>query len=119
MREAYPQAEIVKDIGSGLNFKRKGFKALLERAMSGDKLTVVVAHRDRLCRFGFDLVRDIIERSGGRIMVLNETRLSPEQELVTDLLSIIHIFSARLHGLRSYKNKIREDVSNQDTAVGS
>lgn len=119
MQSLYPEAEVVKDIGSGLNFKRKGLGSVLERAMSGDKLTLVVAHRDRLCRFGFELVRNIIERTGGEVVVLNETSLSPEQELVADLLSIIHVFGARLHGLRSYKNKIRSDVSKQEAETNS
>jgi len=52
----FPQAEIIKDIGSGLNYKRKGLRAILERLMRGDKLTLVVAHRDRLTRFRFELI---------------------------------------------------------------
>lgn len=112
MRELYPNAEIIKDIGSGLNFKRKGLKALLDRAMRGDKLEVVVAHRDRLGRFGFDLLRWIIQRPAGTIVVLDGTEHSPEQELTRDLLAILHVFSCRLHGLRSYKNKVDQALSN-------
>jgi len=52
----FPDAEVIKDIGSGLNYKRKGLRAVLERIMRGDKLTIVVAHRDRLTRFGFELI---------------------------------------------------------------
>ena len=115
MQEHFPEAEIVKDIGSGLNYKRKGLKTLLERALRGDKLKVVVAHRDRLCRFGFELFEHIIKLAGGEIVVLKESSLSPEQELTTDLLSIIHVFSCRLHGLRNYKSKIREAVSDNRT----
>src|SRR5882724_3751026 len=62
-----PGAEVITDIASGLNFKRKGLKAILERSLQGDKLTVVVAHRDRLARFGFDLLEWLIERNGGRV----------------------------------------------------
>ena len=119
MREQYPEAEIVRDIGSGLNYKRKGLKAILERAMRGDQLKVVVAHRDRLCRFGFDLIVWIIELAGGEVVVLKEDNLSPEQELTADLLSIIHVFSCRLHGLRNYKERIREAVSNDRTEEDS
>ena len=103
MRERFPKAEIVTDIGSGLNFKRPGLRSLLERAMRGDKLRVVVAHRDRLCRFGFDLVRFVIERHGGEIVVLDDTKASPDKELVDDLLSIVHVFSCRLNGRHNYK----------------
>lgn len=115
MRGHFPDAEIIKDIGSGLNYKRKGLKTLLERAMRGDKLKVVVAHRDRLCRFGFELIEYIIKLAGGEIVVLKESSLSPEQELTTGILSIIHVFSCRLHGLRNYKSNIREAVSDDRT----
>lgn len=111
MREKFPEAEIIKDIGSGISFKRKGLRSILERAMRGDKLKVISAHRDRLCRFGFDLVKWIIEKDGGELLVLHQNDLSPEQELTQDLLSILHVFSCRMHGLRSYKNKIAEDFS--------
>jgi excisionase family DNA binding protein len=107
MQEKFPESEIVEDIGSGLNFKRRGLCALLERAMCGDKLRVVVAHRDRLCRFGFDLVRFVIERAGGEILVLDDAKASPDKELVDDLLSIVHVFSCRLNGRRNYKNKAK------------
>jgi predicted site-specific integrase-resolvase len=107
----YPQAEIVKDIGSGLNYKRKGLKALLERALNGDRLEVIVTHKDRIARFGFDIIEWLIEQRGGRIMVLDQTKGSPEQELVQDLMAIIHVFSSRLYGLRSYKDKIRKALS--------
>jgi len=115
MRANYPQAEIIKDIGSGLNYKRRGLRTLLERAMRGEQLIVVVAYKDRLCRFGFDLISWIIEQNAGKVVVLNQTGFSPERELVTDLLTIIHVFSCRLHGLRSYKSKINQDLSEHRT----
>lgn len=115
MSERYPNAEIIKDIGSGINFKRKGLKAILERAMSGDKLQVVVAHRDRLSRFGFDLIEWIITRSGGELVVLEQDTLSPEEELTRDLLSILHVFSCRMHGLRNYKEQINSIISKPQT----
>ena len=117
MRERFEEAEIVTDIGSGLNFKRPGLRSLLERAMRGDKLRVVVAHRDRLCRFGFDLVRFVIERHGGEIVVLDDTKASPDKELVDDLLSIVHVFSCRLNGRRNYKNKAKSSQADPRTAA--
>jgi predicted site-specific integrase-resolvase len=83
--------------------------------MRGEQLMVVVAYKDRLCRFGFDLISWIIEQNAGKIVVLNQTHFSPERELVTDLLTIIHIFSCRLYGLRSYKSQINKDLSEQKT----
>ena len=113
MHERFPDATIVKDIGSGINFKRRGLLAILERAMCGDKLQLVSAHRDRLSRFGFDLIKWIIERNGGKVVVLGQTNLSPEEELTSDLLTILHVFSCRMHGLRSYKNKIAKDFTHK------
>lgn len=114
MRERFPGAEIIKDIGSGLNFKRKGLDSILRRLMQGDKFTLIVAHRDRLCRFGFDLIESMFDKNGGEIMVLDKSELSPQRELVEDLLSIIHVFSCRLHGLRRYESKIKEDKNLSD-----
>jgi putative resolvase len=115
MQSRYPSAEVVKDIGSSLNYKRKGLRSILGRAMRGDKLEIVVAHKDRLARFGFELIEWIIQQNGGRIVVLNQTNLSPEPELTTDLLSILHVFSCRMHGLRNYKNQVREALSESRT----
>ena len=109
MVSLFPQAEIIKDIGSGLNFKRKGLKTLLERLMRGDQFTLIVACRDRLVRFGFELIEWMVEHNGGKIVVLDNTVHCPETELTADLLSIIQVFSCRMHGLRKYGKKIKED----------
>jgi predicted site-specific integrase-resolvase len=86
--------------------------------MSGDVIELVVAHKDRLARFGVDLIRWIIEQNGGKLVVLNESTLSPEQELTEDILTILHVFGCRLPGLRSYRKQIKEDKSlpQQETA---
>jgi predicted site-specific integrase-resolvase len=115
MRANYPKAEIIKDIGSGRGYKRKGLKSLLGRAMQGDKLEIVVAHKDRLARFGFELIEWIIQQSGGRIVVLKQTNLSPEPELTTDLLSILHVFSCFIPGLRNYKKQVKQALSEPET----
>ena len=117
MRGIYPQAEVIRDIGSGINFKRKGLRTLLERLLRGDKLQVVIAHRDRLARFGIDLIRYLIEHNGGELVVLDQTAHSPQEELTADLLAILHVFSCRLHGLRSYRDKIKEDKSLSDNST--
>lgn len=92
MRACYPDAEIVSDTGSGLNFKRRGLLAILERVHAGDKLCVVVAYRDRLARFGTELIETLLERNGGELVVLNQRDLSPEEELTADLISILTVF---------------------------
>jgi putative resolvase len=109
LRARFPAHELVQDIGSGLNFKRKGFNVLLERIMSGTIAEIVIAHKDRLCRFGYGLIESIASRYNTKLVVLDESKLSPQEELVGDLLSIIHVFSCRLYGLRKYSHKIKED----------
>ena len=110
----YPNHEIIKDIGSGINFKREGFNSILDSAIKGNIGEIVVTHKDRLCRFGFELIRRIIEGhpNYGKILVLNQEETSPEKELVNDLLSIITVFSSRLYGLRSHslKKKIKQEA---------
>lgn len=111
-----PHAEVISDIASGLNFKRKGLRAILERSLRGDKLTVVVAHRDRLARFGFDLIQWLIERNGGQIVVLSKSaHASPTDELLQDLLAILSVFAARMHGLRQYRDEIAQDPALSDS----
>lgn len=119
-RSHYRCHEHLSDIGSGINFKRKNFKAILDCALEGNLEELVVTHRDRLCRFGFELIEGIIQRqSHGSIVVLNQEKTSPEEELTRDLLSIITVFSSRLYGLRSHKikkaiqNSQNEDLSNR------
>ena len=71
MRSKFPTAEIIKDYGSGINFKRKGLQTLLERVMLGDKLRIIVAHRDRLARFGGEIIQFLVEQNGGEVVVLD------------------------------------------------
>ncbi|NEO80157.1 IS607 family transposase [Moorena sp. SIO4G3] len=111
MHSLFPEAEIIKDIGSGLNYKRKGLRTILERLVRGDQLTIAVACRDRLTRFGFELIEYLVSLNGGKILVLDQPESCPEAELTADLLSIIHVFSCRVHGLRKYGTKIKEDKS--------
>ncbi len=122
----YPGCEVIKDIGSGLNFKRKGLLTLLERILSGDIGRVVVVNKDRLCRFGFDLIAWLSTRSNCEIIVLNNPLqqsgencpYSPERELLEDFLAIIHVFSFRLWGLRKYKKNVKEDPDLQNLSPG-
>lgn len=118
LKRERPDHRIVTDVGSGLNFRRPGLRSILESAMRGSVAEVVVAHRDRLCRFGFDLLEWIIEKNGGKLVVLDDKRASPQAEFVDDVVSVIHVFSCRLNGYRSYRKKRDEvDIARQsDTA---
>jgi predicted site-specific integrase-resolvase len=113
LRDKYPNHKIIKDIGSGINFKRKGFKTLLQQAINGNIEEVVVTNKDRLCRFGFELVESIISASNGKIVVLYNHEKTQEQELVEDVITILTVFSSRLHGRRSHRNK-RNTKQNMD-----
>ncbi|WP_293094758.1 recombinase family protein [Moorena sp. SIOASIH] len=86
LHSLFPDAEVIFDIGSGLNYKRKGLRAILERIVLGDKLTIVVACRDRLTRFGFELIEYLVGLNGGKILVLSQPESCPESELTADLL---------------------------------
>lgn len=104
LQARYPNHVVVKDIGSGLNFKRKGLKTILDAAFAGNVSEIVVAHRDRLCRFGFELLKYILEKLEVSIEVLSDQNVQePANELATDLLSIITVFTARYYGSRKYK----------------
>jgi putative resolvase len=100
--------EWMQDIGSGLNYKRKHFNRLMERVELGQVRRIVIAHRDRLVRFGYGYFEAFCERHNTDLVVINGETLSPEQELVQDLVAILTVFSARLHGLRSYKKVIKD-----------
>lgn len=111
MRSLYPKHEVVSDIGSGLNYERKGFKTILDDAIKGHIREVVVAHKDRLCRFGFEFFKSIIEKySNGQLVVLDNEKLSPESELAKDILQVLTVFSARVNGYRKYAKKIKKDT---------
>ncbi len=98
----------LEEIGSGLNYKRKHFAQLFEQIELGQVRRLIIAHRDRLVRFGFDFFAAFCERHNTDIVVINGETLSPEQELVQDLMAIVTVFPARLHGLRSYKKVLTD-----------
>lgn len=97
--------EWIQEVGGGMNFKRKQFLSLMDRIAAGDISRLIVAHKDRLVRFGFDLLDHIAKRNACVIEVVNQESLSPQEEMTEDLLSIVHTFSCRLYGMRKYKRK--------------
>ncbi len=105
------QHETISDLGSGLNYKKKGLRKLLERIMKGDVKRLVLTHKDRLLRFGSELVFAVCEEFNTEVVIINQTKeeISFEQELATDMIELVTVFSARLYGSRSKKNKILLD----------
>jgi predicted site-specific integrase-resolvase len=114
LEQAVTIDEWMQDIGSGLNYKRKQFLRLFELIEQGRVKTLILAHRDRLVRFGFEWFEAFCERHGTKIVVMNNEKLSPEREMVEDLIAITTIFSARFHGLRSYKRTLEKAVKHAD-----
>ena len=104
MKINYPNYEIIQDIASGLNFNRVGLNKIIKMAINKEIEEVVVVYKDRLARFGYELIEFVIkETSGGKITIVNNTFDSPQEELTKDLVSIINVFSAKLNGMRKYK----------------
>ncbi|GAQ87932.1 hypothetical protein KFL_003890030 [Klebsormidium nitens] len=104
--DQHPGSRVVRDIGSGLNFKRKGLLSLLERSEEGLLRRVVVASEDRLCRFGFDLLAWQFKRHGVELLVCDKADKSPEAELAEDVLAVIQVFGCRWNGKRSYNRAV-------------
>lgn len=100
--------EFIEEVGGGLNFKRKKFLTLMEDLGRREVKILILAHRDRLTRFGFEWFEHYAKAQGCEVLVLNQERLSPEQEMVQDLMTIVHCFSSRLYGLRNYRKKLDE-----------
>lgn len=115
MKNKYKDYETISDISSGLNFKRKGLTKIINYALNGEIEEIVVAYKDRLSRFGFELIEHIVkEKSNGKITVLNNKKDSPEEEIVKDLVQIINVFSARVNGLRKYKKEINDEINKKE-----
>ncbi len=110
----YPNTRLVKDIASGMNWKRKQFVKLMERVAKGEIKTIVVAHKDRLCRFGFEFVEWFCNLNEWEIVVINSTKLSPHEELMSERMSIMHCFSSPLYFLRAYEKKLEQEYKNSN-----
>jgi putative resolvase len=97
--------ELINDLGSCLNFKKKGLKRLIDLIIHSKIDTIYLTHKDRLLRFGSELVINIAKAFGTKVEVLNAKIQSFEEQLASDVLEIITVCSARLYGSRSHKNK--------------
>ena len=101
--------QCVEDFGSGLNYNRKKWNRLLDEVMANKIKTIVISNKDRFIRFGYDWFEKFCEKFNTKIIIVNNETISPNEELVQDIISILHVFSCRLYGLRKYKNQIKED----------
>lgn len=112
--------EVISDLGSGMNYQKKGLKRFLDAIIDGRIGRLVITHKDRLLRFGAELVFGICEAKNVEVVILNQGEDSSfEEDLATDVLEIITVFSARLYGARSRKNqKLLDNLKNAVTTDG-
>ena len=105
MKEHYPEHQIITDVGSGLNLNKKGIKRIVKLAIEGKIKELVIAYKDRLARFGYDLIENLIkDYSKGKITVVFQKEDKDVQaEIVEDLMSILNVYTAKMNGLRKYK----------------
>ena len=106
LKDRYPKYSVIKDIGSGINYKRRGFKTLLELVLSNDVEEIVVYSKDRLSRFSGDLIQDICKHYNTKLTIVSDdiSGKTDEEEFAEDLISIITVFTARFYGKRKYRN---------------
>lgn len=110
--------EIISDIGSGINYKKKGLQDLLDKINDQKISKIVILYKDRLIRFGFELIEYLCKINNVEIEIIDNTEQSKEQELSDDLIQIITVFANRLYGQRSKRTKqlingVKENVSNK------
>ena len=103
--------DFLSDIGSGLNYNRKEFNNIL---YATDIKRLIISHKDRFVRFGYDWFIKFLENKGVEVIVVNNETTSPEIEIIQDLTTITDEFSSRIYGLRKYKNKIKDIVNEKD-----
>lgn len=107
--------DIIKDIGSGINYNKKGLNQLIDMINSQHISKIVILYKDRLVRFGFELIEYLCRINNVEIEIIDHTDISKEQELTDDLIQIITVFANRLYGQRSRKTKrLIDEVRNND-----
>lgn len=112
-------AEFISEIGSGLNFERKKFLEIMDAVERHEVKMLIIAHKDRLARFGFEYFRHFLSKHQCELVILDNEKMSPEQEMVEDLMTIIHCFSSRLYGLRNYRKSLKEALGNSASSIQS
>jgi excisionase family DNA binding protein len=113
MEEKYPGYEIIKDIGSGINIERDGLNKIIDLAIKGELEELVIAYKDRLARFGYEMIERIIEEySNGKITIINKSEEeTPAEEITKDIVLIMNVYVAKINGLRKYKNKMKKEIN--------
>ena len=107
LKDKYPTNILIEDIGSGMNLTKRGILKIIDLGIKGKIEEVVVVHKDRLARFGFDVIEYIIKTySNGKITIINKKEeIEPEEELLKDVLQVMNVFVAKMNGRRKYKKK--------------
>jgi len=102
------QPQVIQDLGSGLNYNKRGLRELIKLVLAGSVERIVVFHKDRLLRFGAEIIFQICEAFNTQVIIItrNDEKIAFEEELAQDVLEIITVFSAKLYGSHSKKNKI-------------
>lgn len=121
LKSKYPEAEVIEDIGSTLNYKRKGLQMLLEKAHKRVFDKLVILYKDRLCRFSYDLIESVLQRQGIAIEVVSMLDdaigqgITSEQEMAEDILAVVNCFVAKNNGKRAKKNKKLKETQERQT----
>lgn len=112
--------DIITDIGSGINYNKKGLNQLIDMITNSEVEKIVILYKDRLLRFGFELIENLCNKYGTTIEIIDNTEKTEEQELVEDLIQIVTVFSCRLQGKRANKAKkmIKEFLENDTREEG-
>ena len=109
-------SNIYTDYGSGLNYNRKNWNKLIDDCFDGKIDTIVISYKDRFVRFGFEWIESLLLRlTGTKILIAENVCTTPQEELIQDLISIIHVFSCRVYGLRKYKKKLTKELENEES----
>ena len=116
------QFDIIQDVGSGINYNKKGLSQLIDKITNGEIDKVVILYKDRFIRFGYELIEKLCNKYGTEIEIIDNTEKTEEQELVEDLIQIVTVFSCRLQGKRANKAKkmikeLMEDDTSQESKV--
>ena len=116
LSEGYTISNVYTDYGSGMNYNRKNWNKLIDDCFDMKIDKIIISHKDRFVRFGFDWIANLLERlTGTKIIVAENIATTPEAELIQDLISIIHVFSCRVYGLKKYKKKIEKDLNDKNS----
>lgn len=115
MKHLYPNHRIISDIGSGINFKRKGLEEIINLGIKNQIEELVIAYKDRLARFGYELIENILKNhSKTNIIILNKSEeKTPTEELTEDILAIMNVYVAKVNGLRKYEKRLTEIIKKE------